>query len=364
MRYALRNSKWPFVFMVLFPTVVGTMFLVALAWIVHPRWFALPQIAKWPVMLIFVVVGGLVARMIAALVSVSGLQNVIEADPQERILRVVNTDIHGAYPKAIPFNDCWEMRLTRETRRDSSAVWCLSVVSTSGAEQPLARFDQLDEALDVAARLAAEIGCQWHETPFPLAAPVVQTPFLFLWAILTLYMFGATIYIGMFPPAEGVFVRIFGIVCGLIQGAIPLVLLLSSLRANGSESEFSVHVRTDPRGRVLRVCRDPGLFGWNSRDYPYDDIAEIVAETGDTAGADEPGGPAQPLDAAERPASYAVRIVARDDVARSESPWDGVGGSGPPRDDTVFRTKDPNEARLTAERLARRIGRPWRDATT
>jgi hypothetical protein len=203
----------------------------------------------------------------------------------------------------------------------------LSIFTRAEGRSPSVAFAREAAARHVAHRLAAEIGCLSCDERFPFDYEMERIVPM----ILGMVFFLTVVY----PIDQGVApLALVGLVlCGAFA-------LWAWLRGPAR------YVRIDRARRMLGVYHRFG-FGAATFRRPFDAIAEVVAEI--VTETDDPG---------ERPPSYAVRIVPRDDA-----PWDATGESGEPRHDTVFRTNDRDEARLTAERLARRIGRPWRDAT-
>lgn len=349
MRHTVRHRRWPY------QLALVVALLMILGGPARQAWnVPAAGAAEFLILTAMTVMQGLILITLLYLVVSRPWQTTIETDTRQRMLHVESHTASGGISKDIPFDDCCEICCVPVRVKDSAPHCRLCIVGADGQAQEIASFDRLAEGRDVAARLAAEIGCPSTDTRFPLAPPPTGQVVVFAIVGLPAVCMPLVFLMGARALPFG---RLLLAVFFVVMTAVPFGLVLKKTLTQWG---FTTNVRNDPAGRVLRVYRRRGLFGWDSWNYPYDDIAEIVAET---VTADEPGGPAQPESAAARPAAYGVRIVARDDVARPDVPWDGVGGAGPPRDNTVFRSRDRDEARLTAERLARRIGRPWRDAT-
>jgi hypothetical protein len=268
-----------------------------------------------------------------------------ETDPRTRVLRI-EREIPwraGAEVRSYSYEDCCEIAIEQER-----LVNCrLSIFTRGEGWKPLATFagERQAEVRDLARRLAAEVGCLSCKRAFPFDDTVARTIACLVGITFLLLV--------VYPAVDGLVAKPPLTLPGLRRGVLfglawwsPFVLCAWMCRP-------ACRVRVDHRRRVVSVRRRR-LLGWHTRNHPYDDIAEIVATSQRT---DDRGG------AGKRTWSHAVLIVPRDDLARADGSRQRAGSSGPRRDDTVFHSTDRQSVRLTAERLARRIGRPWRDAT-
>jgi hypothetical protein len=248
-----------------------------------------------------------------------------------------------AWPSAVRihrYDDICEIAVETVVDRHGTPFSCLSMVTEDGVWKTAASLEQEHEARDLADRLAMEIGCLSCTTPFPLEQRPGDDGPLVMFVLFPAGLLAAVALREWWIGGRAAF-------DAFLRGArsmLPLTLVLAApvllavLCARLSASGAPVAgVRMDPRRRVLTTLHRR-LVGTRARKHRYEDIVEVVVETD------------QLWDAA-RP--HTVRIVSRD----------GFVVSGEQADDTVFRSRDRAEALLTAERLARRIGRPWRDAT-
>jgi len=336
MRYTITHRKGPYW---LVATTLVAMLMMVLGWAVHRAW-NVPAAGNVELLIVFaalLAVAGLTLIFILKLAGSPPWHTTIEAEPHERMLRVESTTVRGASRLAVPFDECVEIRLDTVSRKNSDPLFRLCVVASGGAEHSILEVDRQEEARDVATRLVAEIGCVSTDKPFPLAFPGNGPVVLAIVGLLFAVCMPMASLMGALALPAG---SVLWLACVLVMIAFPFGLLL---KRTLSQAGFTTHVRNDPAGRVLRVYRRRGLFGWDSWAYPYDDIAEIVAETVD------PGAPHP---------SYGVRIVLGADAL-----LDAFRESDESLGDTLFESTDRQLVRSTAERLARRIGRPWRDAT-